>query len=195
MKEQRKKGWFFVLLLGLLFLYGCAGTGSIKGLDLQAQLEKEGVEIEQTTKLPGQVIVYRDEFVPGLTVEYGVLCLSSKEDGQFDLTYLDPAEEQFFSEKDIHVYFKFDISNQTEKNISFVQRVELESGGSKESNDVESTGGNHRNSTFYFYAPIPKRIGAVSKTTILMTIEGNMKEFETFELICSKRSETTDYEN
>ena len=166
------------LIFSLAILSGCATTG--KSI-LQQSLETREVEIQATTTLPGRVIVYQENTSSGLVVEYGVLKLSGKE-SEFELAYIDPAQEYKLSKEDIHVYFKVDVYNPTSQSIVLVQMVVI--GGDIKS--VEFNGGNAPNSTFYFQVPLPKK-GKKVEVRIVIGIKDDLHEIETLKLICVRK--------
>ncbi|MEA1925963.1 MAG: hypothetical protein U9M90_01815 [Patescibacteria group bacterium] len=166
------------LVFSLAILSGCATT---RKSILQQNLESQGVEIKAATTLPGRVIVYRENTLFGLVVEYGVLKLSGKE-SELELAYIDPAQEYKLSKEDIHIYFKVDIYNPTGKNLVLTQTLVMDSNVKS----VEFSGGNTPNSTFYFQVPLSKNVKKV-KAKIVIGIKEDLYEIETLELVCIRK--------
>jgi len=175
-----RKGNVLFLVLTMLIFCSCAAHRP----QVVKDLESQGVEIQQYTQLPGQVIVFQEHDPSGFVVEYGVLRFRSAGKYSNTLEYFDLEKELVFDGKDIMAYYKIDVYNPTGNMLEISYFVEREGG----TETVRFSGGNVPNCSYIFYIPIPGR-GDIVKSKVQVGLENAPTFVETKQLKCSFAAE------
>jgi len=183
----QKRMLLIIWSIFVVLMSGCAGVESsldpANPEEFQRMLEEAGVEKQKTTELPGQVIVYQENSIPDVELQYGALELRQHQenDNKFSLKYVDLNKDHFVSEETLAVYFKIDISNPQGKKLVFHPQSIVKSTRGRVDYSTKPQSGNLEFFSVYFYAPKLEK-DLVSETTVSVVSDGYTAE--TFTLRC-----------